>query len=118
MKRNPLTIIVGCVLIVIFALLLFVFQVRQTEVAVVTTFGKATRDITEPGPYGKWPWPIQKVHKFDRRTHVFESNFEQVLTPDGYNLLHIGAMHQQINISTGSPARLRIGILSQSHPFQ
>jgi len=38
------------VLIVIFALLLFVFQVRQSEVAVVTTFGKPTRNLTEPGP--------------------------------------------------------------------
>ena len=40
MKRNLLTVVIGAVLIVIFALLLFVFQVRQSEVAVVTTFGK------------------------------------------------------------------------------
>ena len=40
MKRNLLTVIVGAVLVVIFALLLFVFQVRQSETAVVTTFGK------------------------------------------------------------------------------
>ena len=41
MKRNLLTLVIGAVLIVIFALLLFVFQVRQSEVAVVTTFGKS-----------------------------------------------------------------------------
>src|SRR5262245_16074557 len=86
MKRN-LTISIGAVLILIFVLLLFVFQVRTTEVAVVTTFGKATRPITEPGAYFRWPWPFQKVHKFDKRTHNFESKFEQVLTPDGYSLL-------------------------------
>ena len=40
MKRNLLTVIVGAVLVLIFVLLLFVFQVRQSEVAVVTTFGK------------------------------------------------------------------------------
>ena len=40
MKRNLLTLIIGAVLVVIFALLLFTFQVRQSEVAVVTTFGK------------------------------------------------------------------------------
>ncbi len=86
-KRNPLTIIVGLVLLLIFVLLLFVFQVRTTEVAVVTTFGKATRPITQAGAYLKWPWPIQRVHHFDQRTHNFESKFEQVLTPDNYNLL-------------------------------
>jgi membrane protease subunit HflC len=86
MKRN-LTIAVGALLIFIFVLLLFVFQVRTTEVAVVTTFGKATRPIIEPGPYLKWPWPIQNVTHFDKRIHNFESKFEQVLTPDGYSLL-------------------------------
>ena len=50
MKRNLLTIIIGAVLIVIFALLLFMFQVRQSETAVVTTFRQAVRQpITEAG---------------------------------------------------------------------
>ena len=71
---------------VIFATLLFMFQVRTTEVAVVTTFGRPTRPISDPGAYFKWPWPIQKVYKVDQRIHNFES-FEQVLTSDGYNLL-------------------------------
>ena len=47
MKRNLLTVVIGAVLIVIFALLLFVFQVRQSEVAVVTTFGKPTAHLHE-----------------------------------------------------------------------
>jgi membrane protease subunit HflC len=87
MKRNRLTILIGALLITIVLLLLFVFQVRTTEVAVVTTFGKATRPITDPGPYLKWPWPIQNVTRFDKRIHNFESKFEQVLTSDGYSLL-------------------------------
>ena len=82
MKRNLLTVVIGAVLIVIFALLLFVFQVRQSEVAVVTTFGKPVRNITEPGPYFKWPWPIQKVYKFDQRVQNFEDKFSENLTTD------------------------------------
>ena len=39
MRRNPLTPVIGLLLILIFGLLLFTFQVRTTEVAVVTTFG-------------------------------------------------------------------------------
>ena len=87
MKRNLPTLAIGALLLLIFVLLLFVFQVRKTEVAVVTTFGRATRPILEPGAYWKWPWPIQRVHKFDNRVHNFEGKFEQVLTSDGYNLL-------------------------------
>ena len=87
MKRNILTVIIGAVLIIIFALLLFVFQVRLSEVAVVTTFGKPVRDITEPGAYFKWPWPIQKVYKFDQRVQNFEDKFSENLTADNNNLL-------------------------------
>lgn len=87
MKRNPLTLIVGVLLIVIFALLLFVFQVRTTEVAVVTTFGKPSRAIDKPGAYFKWPWPIQRVQKFDHRVQNFEDKLTQGLTVDNFNLL-------------------------------
>lgn len=87
MKRNPLTLIIGLLLIVIFALLLFVFQVRRTEVAVVTTFGKPTRSVVDPGAYLKWPWPIQRVYKFDQRVQNFEDKLTQGLTADSFNLL-------------------------------
>jgi modulator of FtsH protease HflC len=87
MRRNVLTVVIGAVLIVIFALLLFVFQVRQSEVAVVTTFGKPVRDITEPGAYFKWPWPIQKVYKFDQRVQNFEDKFSENYTADSITLL-------------------------------
>ncbi len=55
--------------------------------AVVTTFGKPTAEYTAPGAYGRLPWPIQKVHVLDQRIQDFEDRFEEVLTPDGYNLL-------------------------------
>jgi len=89
MKRNFLTLVIGAVLIVIFGLLLFTFQVRQTEVAVVTTFGKPTRPIVKPDLYFKWPWPIQKVFKFDQRIQTFEDvdKFSQDITSDGNTLV-------------------------------
>jgi membrane protease subunit HflC len=86
MKRNLFTIVIGAVLVVIFVLLLFVFQVRQSEVAVVTTFGKPT-SIAGPGPHLKWPWPIQKVYKFDQRVQNFEDKFSEPLTADNITLL-------------------------------
>ena len=88
MKRNILTVIVGAVLVVIFALLLFVFQVRQSETAVVTTFGKPVRDLSPtPGAYFKWPWPIQKVYKYDERVQNFEDKFSETFTADSITLL-------------------------------
>lgn len=87
MKRNVLTVLIGALLILIFALLLFTFQVRQTEIAVVTTFGRPTRQILEPNLYLKWPWPIQKVYKFDRRIQHFEDKFTEDLTADNNPLL-------------------------------
>jgi len=88
MKRNLMTIVIGAVLIVIFALLLFTFQVRQSEVAVLTTFGKpAANNIDQPNLYFKWPWPIQQVYRFDQRVQNFEDKFSENLTADNTMLL-------------------------------
>lgn len=88
MNKNRLSLAVGLMLIALFALMLFTFQVRQTEVALVTTFGKpAQTPETEPGLKWKLPWPIQRVLKFDNRVQNFEGKFEETQTSDGYNLL-------------------------------
>jgi membrane protease subunit HflC len=88
MKKNLITVIIAALLVVIFALLLFTFQVRQSEVAVLTTFGKpADKNIDQPNLYFKWPWPIQQVYRFDQRVQIFEDKFSENLTPDGTMLL-------------------------------
>jgi modulator of FtsH protease HflC len=87
MKRNLLTLVIGAVLIVIFALLLFTFQVRQSEAVVVSTFLKPTRNLDQPGLYFKWPWPIQKVYRFDQRIQNFTDKFSEGYTKDNNNLI-------------------------------
>jgi membrane protease subunit HflC len=88
MKRNALTLVVGIILLIIFFLLLFTFQVRQTEVVLVTTFAKPSAEpITQPGLYFKWPMPIQKVYRFDKRVHSLEDEFDQLLTRDGNSIM-------------------------------
>jgi membrane protease subunit HflC len=83
MKKSLITVIIAAVLVVIFALLLFTFQVRQSEVAVLTTFGKpAANNIDQPNLYFKWPWPIQQVYRFDQRVQNFEDKFSENLTAD------------------------------------
>ena len=96
MKRNPITIAVGALLLTIFILLMFLFQVRTTQLAVVTTFGRVTSDA-RPGAHFRWPWPIQSVHKFDQRIHTFEGKLEQVFTSDANSLLIVVYVGWQIN---------------------
>jgi membrane protease subunit HflC len=86
-NRNLLTLVIGIVLVGIFALLLLFFQVRVSEKAVVTTFGKPTRSIENAGLYFKLPPPIQKVYKFDKRIQTFEDKFTEDLTGDGNTLM-------------------------------
>src|ERR1700744_2921179 len=82
MKKNLLTIIIAAVLVVIAALLLFTFQVRQSEIVVVSTFLKPTRSIDQPGLYFKWPRPIQSINRFDQRVQIFESKYAENYTAD------------------------------------
>jgi membrane protease subunit HflC len=87
MKRT-VTPVLGVLLLSFFLSLLFTFQVGFDEVAVVTTFGRATegsvvnRDGTQAGLHLKWPWPIQRVIHMDRRLFVLEDRLEQQETKD------------------------------------
>ena len=79
MKNIAITIFI--VLIVAVMVLYFVsFQVREIESAMVTTFGKPTRQITKPGVKFKWPAPIEQVYKFDSRMRVFEADLGETTT--------------------------------------
>lgn len=87
-NRNIVSILIGAVIVVIVLMLLFAFQVRYAEVAVVTTFGKPVHPaITQPGLYFKWPWPIQRVYKFDGRIQNLEDKFSENILHDNNNLI-------------------------------
>lgn len=87
MNKNPVSIIIGAVLLVVFFVLLFVFQVRQSEVAIVTTFSKPSGEPVGPGAHFRLPWPIQKVIKFDQRVQSYEGKLTESQTADNNNLL-------------------------------
>ena len=78
----------GVALLIIFAGMLLTFQVNFDQVALVTTFGRATeasvinREGTEAGLHLKWPWPVQSVVTMDRRFFVLEDRLEQQETRD------------------------------------
>jgi membrane protease subunit HflC len=82
MKNIAIAIFIGFIVITL-SLYLVSFQVRDTESCLVTTFGKATRPLVEPGVHFKWPFPIQQVHKFDSRMRVFAPQVEETPTAGG-----------------------------------
>lgn len=87
MKTNRLGMVIGFLLLLIFGVMLFMYQVRVTEVAVKTRFGKVVDEIETPGVGFKMPWPIERVQTFDRRVQSFEDKFDETLTQDGRNLM-------------------------------
>jgi modulator of FtsH protease HflC len=87
MKKNLLTIIISAVLALIFVLLLFVFQVRKSEIVVVTRLGRVDRQKVDPGAYFRLPWPIENVYRLDQRIQNFEGKFAENFTADYNNLL-------------------------------
>jgi modulator of FtsH protease HflC len=72
MRNVAIPILIG-IIFVVMATYLVSFQVRETESAFVTQFGRPVREITTPGLWFKWPTPIEQVHKFDSRMRVLEA---------------------------------------------
>jgi membrane protease subunit HflC len=68
------------VLFVVLVLVSAMFQVRETESALVMTFGKATRTFTTPGLRFKWPPPVERVEKFDSRPRILEAELGETTT--------------------------------------
>jgi len=82
MKRNLPSVVAGVALVVILLIYAMTYQVRFTEVAIETTFGKPSAPIETAGLGFKWPWPIQGVVKYDKRIRTLDSPEEQCQTQD------------------------------------
>ena len=92
MQKNYIPLTVGAILVIIFGFMLFTFQVRQTQVAIKTQFGDVVmvgenKAGIKPGFHFRWPWPINKVQKFDNRLQSSESAFAQKSTRQGETIL-------------------------------
>lgn len=108
--KNTLTFLIGIVVIAVLLVYMVTFQVKYNEVAVRTTFDKATepaRDpatgellrnadgtlqspgdlIETPGLKFKAPWPIQKVYKYSTQVHLLEDRAEQITTRDEHTII-------------------------------
>ena len=83
------TMLLGLIVAVVLLTAVFSFQLNQTDVAVVTTFGRPAV-VTEPGLHFRWPFPFQKVYRFDKRIRCYEGSsgkLEETVTSDGHNII-------------------------------
>lgn len=83
------TMLLGLVVAAILLVAVFSYQLNQTESAVVTTFGRPAK-VTEPGLHFRWPFPFQRIYRFDHRIRCFEGGagkLEETMTADGQNIL-------------------------------
>lgn len=71
--KNIWVFVFVLLIVIVLGLYLFTFQVRETEIVVVTTFGKPTDTLDEPGMYFKWPRPINDVKRYDARSQLYET---------------------------------------------
>jgi len=88
-KGNISTFLVALCVAMVLLVRLVSYQVRETQVAVTTTFGRLPEDTrsVESGLHWKWPWPIQEVHRYDRRLRVYEDILDEMQTQDGKPIL-------------------------------
>ena len=82
--------------LVVLALLTYMvtYTVRSTEMTLVATFGEVDPDSvfdgTDPAQAGlklKWPWPIQKLVRYDARIFEFDTPHSEVSTGDSQLIL-------------------------------
>lgn len=83
------------VVVVIFLVAMVTFQVKETEYAVIKTFGKAKVDSNgeivqySPGLHLKWPF-VDQVWRHDKRLQCYElttGHLEQTITRDQFQIV-------------------------------
>jgi len=92
MRRHISMVVLAAIVVVVLLMGTVMYKVSFTEDALVLTFGAAReRDIVrgseDAGLHFKWPWPIQKVVRYDGRTFVFEDTSSELPTRDKQNML-------------------------------
>ena len=63
------------------------YTIHETQQGVLTNFGKISPPVKGPGLHVKWPWPISKIYKVDRRIQTLNGLTHELITEDQKNVL-------------------------------
>ena len=92
-------VLLGITVLLIFLAMLVVFEVKETDYAVVMNFGRPKTETVEaetrikvydPGLHLRWPYPIDTVWSHDNRLQCYElrkGQVEQIQTADDYQIV-------------------------------
>jgi membrane protease subunit HflC len=58
------------------------YIVDETQQGVLTHFGKISPPVRQPGLHLKWPRPISRIYKVDRRIHAMTGLTQELITED------------------------------------
>jgi len=86
--KVAILVLVGLVVAVLLTWMV-TFKVEFTEHVLVQTFGKTTRVLSgdaDAGLHMKWPFPIERVVRYDARTFLFEDTMNELTTNDKQNI--------------------------------
>src|SRR5258705_4466331 len=61
------------------------YTVSETDLVIVTLFGRPTRSVADPGLHAKWPF--ESILRFDRRLMVYDPGSSEFLTKDKKDLV-------------------------------
>ena len=63
------------------------YIIDETQQGVLTNFGKISPPVRQPGLHLKWPWPISKIYKIDRRINALTDLTQELITEDQKSVL-------------------------------
>ena len=89
-KRSIYTLL--ALLLVIGLLSSSFFTVDETELGVITRFGKPQQQVRTPGFNMKLPWPIDRIYRVDHRRLIMTVETLELLTDDKKSILIEGFM--------------------------
>ena len=92
MRKHAWLLTLLGLLVVLLLLYTVAYAISFRQIGIITTFGKAGEPIVgrEEGRAGlrlKLPYPIQSLHRYDARIHVFDDTYQQLQTSDQQNVL-------------------------------
>ena len=109
--RRLSTAILAIGIALVFVLYMVTYTVAYNEIAIITTFDRATEPvqseldagkdsgsvIQEPGLKFKWPWPIQRVQTYPTQYQILQDTPEQLQLSDGNTIIINLALTWRIN---------------------
>ena len=84
----------GVVLLLAIAAMVYdgFYVIDESQTGVLTHFGKIASPARQPGLHIKFPRPISRIYKVDRRVHTYVAPSQELITEDQKNVLVHGYM--------------------------